>query len=444
MAAGTAHSAGGDLRVVAENIGRRNAESRESLSSAISIWRKLRGETVPLGAGGGDDVGADDDDDDVSGDDDTTVELEDDAETAAGLKGRWLIQDVSFTVRAGEGLGVVGVAGTGAGAVVRVLDRMLHLDKGRISIYGRPSRTATYNITMAQPDAAFREMAQAMALIARVPRKQRRGWVEELLQFALYDEHGTMIQRDVRTLMRRLSVAAQLDPTADVLLIDDLPMDDPAYAARCIARAKDALANGAAAVLAGVDLVVPMIEICSRAIRVENGLVAAEGDPAVQIEIERRRVAAGAAAHASDSHPGGFDARAAILAAHVTPGSGWTRVDLELETATAGVTIEPRLVLHTAGSRLVVLRHRTPMACDRPGRYLLSGTVTLPEELLGSDVDTIVEVRAGGVLSEIGRTSIGTIGAPREGEVIEGADVDLDDDATGSPQVAWELEEVGS
>jgi len=416
--------------LIVDHLARKFPDASTGSQFTISIWRKLRGDVIPtagaLGGGGGGDDDDDGDDDDMD-DAEDGIDIGDEDDMVARKLDRWALVDASFSVRAGEAVAVVGGSDTGAETLMHVLDRRLVPDGGKAVVRGRAGRTPFYNYLIAPTDVAVEKLVAALARAARVPRRKRRGWIDEVIRFGLYDEDGKLVPLDSQKVRRRVSVSAAIDASADLLLLDQMTWRvDADFSRRCVDRVRSAVAGGAAALVSGQDIE-PLLELCTRAVRFEDGVLVEDGPVAELVEAEERRAAArGRRALRADGLPP-FNEHAAIMNASVAVArDGRVEIILDLETATPMASLEPQVALRPSGrSTALVLRHPEPFLCEDPGRCRITARVPLPDEMPEFQVDCAVDVRVRALGTRIGRRNIGVVGPTPDLPQQDGADVDL-------------------
>jgi ABC-2 type transport system ATP-binding protein len=389
--------------VVVQGLGRRHASSRSAYAAPTTIWSRFLGGGGSSGSGDGDD---DEDDED---------EVAPPTPLAQDRLERWALRDVSFSLRPGEALAVVGGTGSGAEVLMRVLSTMLPPSAGRATLVGRVGPTSELATALTRIDASPRYHSRLLAGAAHVPRSDRASWIEDLFAFARVDEAGRAARADPEMIFRRLTVAAMVDPTADVLLIDDLPaLGDPTFRARCLERLRLALDRGATAIVAGPEAT-PMLEFCREAILMTEGRIARRGTPAELIEEHRRRSRENPVeqTRARGQSLPGFNEYAAILDVKGIedrggePGSALVQV--EVESAFHNTEIAVSLLLspvEAVAEDPVVVKQAPYARCPDPGRYLV--TATLDSEagaVVPARLEIVVSVRSRGLETEIGRRS---------------------------------------
>jgi len=231
---------------------------------AVSVFARLQerrgrdgdAQGVPTGAGPDE---SDDEDDD-----------EDVGERAVESKTSPL-SEISFEVRRGEALGIVGNPYSAVRTLTRVVCGMSAPSAGRLVVRGRIGPSVELATLLTGGETNVRAVARRLAGLAGPGRKLRSVYVRDALELAFADEpHVISMAQPPKQYLRRAAVAAALDPFADVLVVDGLPdFGDPAFPGRCLERIRSRLDGGAAAVVTCEDLEV-IRALCSRVVWLED------------------------------------------------------------------------------------------------------------------------------------------------------------------------------
>jgi ABC-type polysaccharide/polyol phosphate transport system ATPase subunit len=388
---------------------RRSSLNEQRYAPATSLFSRLYDRRVGLAlealggtaelVGGSDDE--DDDDDAEDADDVGAVDEESDGY-------EWRLRDVTFTVPRGEAVAIVGSSTSGATTLFRLLSGMAAPSEGRIVLRGRVAPTLALASALSRRERHPRALAGALARVCGIPRRERDAWVQDALALALGGGNDPEIGSNAKDVTRRVAVAAVLDPSADVLLVDRLPpRGDHEFHARCVSRLAAAIERGAAALVGSDDLDLATA-FCSRAIWLDGGLIVADG-PAADIVGEFTQ------ARRTDSegsgHRAGFNAVAALLTVETTDAEGRRRrgfgpdeeihVRIRLEVAHAATSLSCRTRIR--GECTVSLK-QVPVLLPDAGEYVVDLRIpagALPDGEYRLDVEALV--RLGGSRSTIER-----------------------------------------
>src|SRR2546422_8267551 len=220
----------------------------------------------------------------------------------------WAVRDVSFSVGAGEALGIIGPNGAGKSTVLKLLTRILKPTRGRCEVRGRVGALIEVAAGF-HPDLTGRENVYLQGAIMGMKQAEIARKFEEIVEFAGITEFiDTPVKRYSSGMNARLgfAIAAHLDP--DVLLIDEvLSVGDARFQERCVERMHAMRAAGVVLVFVSHNLTA-VLDLCSRAVLIDRGLDRFDGPPAASIQEYRRRTSMRGSRRAADAHihlPGG-------------------------------------------------------------------------------------------------------------------------------------------
>jgi ABC-type polysaccharide/polyol phosphate transport system ATPase subunit len=192
----------------------------------------------------------------------------------------WALRDVSFEVRRGEALGIIGHNGAGKSTILKLLSNITAPTAGRIVING--SIAALIEVGSGfHPELTGRENIFLSGSILGMRRREIARKIDDIVAFAdIGDYVDVPVKWYSSGMYVRLgfAISAHLDP--DILLLDEvLAVGDAAFQARCIRRITDLERAGVTLVFISHDL--GAIErLCSRVILLRRGELVAEGPPA--------------------------------------------------------------------------------------------------------------------------------------------------------------------
>ncbi|SEH02638.1 peptide/nickel transport system ATP-binding protein [Nonomuraea solani] len=197
--------------------------------------------------------------------------------------GRAAVQDVSFTLRAAETLGIVGESGSGKTTTARIALGLTAPDTGTVAVNGRKRDVqVVYQDTLASFDPRYtvaKVLAEALS-VADVPRERRRARSVELLELVgLGEEH--LARRPLRLSggqRQRVAIARALAPGPSVIVCDE-PVSalDVSVQAQVLDLLEDVQREtGVAYLFISHDLGV-VHHLCDRVLVMKDGRVVEEG-----------------------------------------------------------------------------------------------------------------------------------------------------------------------
>jgi lipopolysaccharide transport system ATP-binding protein len=191
----------------------------------------------------------------------------------------WALRDVSFSVREGEVLGVIGRNGAGKSTLLKVLTRITTPTSGRAIIRGRVGSLLEVG-TGFNPELTGRENVFLNGSILGMKRREIQRKLSEIVEFSGIEKFmDTPVKRYSSGMYVRLafSVAAHLEP--EILLVDEvLAVGDAEFQQRCLGRMED-LSGAGRTVLFVSHNMQAINQLCDRAIWLEGGEILEEGDP---------------------------------------------------------------------------------------------------------------------------------------------------------------------
>jgi ABC-type polysaccharide/polyol phosphate transport system ATPase subunit len=195
------------------------------------------------------------------------------------------LQGVSFDVREGEFLGIVGANGSGKSTLLKVLASVYAADSGTIRIAGQVAPFIELGVGLNPELAAFDNVVMSGVMMGLEP-DVARALYPEIIAFAGLEAFTQLKLKNYSSGMRvRLAFAVMAQVDADVLLVDEvLAVGDAEFRAKCLERLHRLREEGKTIVFVTHAMDV-MKKHCDRAIMLEDGRIVAEGDPA---DIARR------------------------------------------------------------------------------------------------------------------------------------------------------------
>ena len=157
----------------------------------------------------------------------------------------WALQDVSFEVRQGERIGIIGVNGAGKTTLLKILSRITEPTRGRVEIRGRIASLLEVG-TGFHPELTGRENIFLNGAVLGMTRQEIRSKFDEIVAFAEVEKFlDTPVKRYSSGMYVRLAfaVAAHLEP--EILVIDEvLAVGDAAFQKKCLGKMEDVAQQG--------------------------------------------------------------------------------------------------------------------------------------------------------------------------------------------------------
>jgi lipopolysaccharide transport system ATP-binding protein len=202
----------------------------------------------------------------------------------------WALRDVSFELRRGEVLGVIGRNGAGTSTLLKILSRITEPTTGSAWIRGRVGSLLEVG-TGFHGELTGRENIYLSGAILGMRRREIARKFDEIVDFAEIERFiDTPVKRYSSGMYLRLAfaVAAHLEP--DILLVDEvLAVGDAAFQKKCLGKMSDVARQDRTVLFVSHNLVA-VETLCGRALWLEAGQISRDGQPSLVIEEYLRTV----------------------------------------------------------------------------------------------------------------------------------------------------------
>jgi lipopolysaccharide transport system ATP-binding protein len=205
-------------------------------------------------------------------------------ESAPDAADFWALQGVSFEVKRGEVLGIIGLNGAGKSTLLKVLSRITEPTKGRITIRGRVASLLEVG-TGFHPELTGRENIFLNGAILGMTRDEIRRSFDAIVAFAEVERFlDTPVKHYSSGMYVRLAfaVAAHLEP--EILIVDEvLAVGDNNFQKKCLGKMREVSASSSRTVLFVSHNLQAVQQLCSRAILLEAGRLVHDGVPSATL-----------------------------------------------------------------------------------------------------------------------------------------------------------------
>ncbi|MEZ0483968.1 ABC transporter ATP-binding protein [Fibrella aquatica] len=189
----------------------------------------------------------------------------------------WSLQHISFDLRRGESLAIVGANGAGKSTLLKILNGLIKPDAGQVRILGQVGALIELGIGL-DPVLSGRENIFLRAALLGMSRRQVYPLMEQIIDFTGL---GDAIERPVQfyssgmTSRLAYAVAAHLNP--DILLVDEvLAVGDIDFQRKCINHMQNYLSAGGSIILVS-HAPYHIQAVCQRGILLEKGQITFSG-----------------------------------------------------------------------------------------------------------------------------------------------------------------------
>lgn len=197
----------------------------------------------------------------------------------------WALKDISFTVKQGELLGVIGSNGAGKSTLLKILSRITSPTSGKAIVRGRVASLLEVG-TGFSAELSGRENIFLNGSILGMTQREIKKKFDQIVSFAEVEKFiDTPVKHYSSGMYMRLafSVAAHLEP--DILLIDEvLAVGDAEFQKKCLAKMEDITKNEGRTVLFVSHNLVSVQKLCAKTILLNHGEIKKVGSTKNVIE----------------------------------------------------------------------------------------------------------------------------------------------------------------
>ncbi|MFA6074517.1 MAG: ABC transporter ATP-binding protein [Negativicutes bacterium] len=189
----------------------------------------------------------------------------------------WALKDVSFEVKRGEVVGIIGRNGAGKSTLLKILSRVTGPTSGSVKIKGRVASLLEVG-TGFHPELTGRENIYLNGTILGMKKKEIDTKFDEIVAFAEIEQFiDTPVKRYSSGMYVRLAfaVAAHLEP--EILIVDEvLAVGDMAFQKKCLGKMGEVSREGRTVLFVSHNMAA-VSNLCNRCIVLSNGEIQTEG-----------------------------------------------------------------------------------------------------------------------------------------------------------------------
>lgn len=189
----------------------------------------------------------------------------------------WALKDVSFEVKRGDAVGLIGLNGSGKSTMLKVIARVLKPTKGKVEVNGTVAPLIELGAGFDFDLTGKENIYLNGALLGR-SRKQMNEVVDDIIEFSELAEFMDVPMKNYSSgMLSRLAFAIATSGSADILIVDEvLAVGDFLFQQKCIDRIKGMMANGTT-VLFVSHSIEQVEEICNKAVWIKSGEIFMQG-----------------------------------------------------------------------------------------------------------------------------------------------------------------------
>lgn len=196
----------------------------------------------------------------------------------------WALQGISFEVKPGEAVGLIGHNGSGKSTLLRVTAGVLHPSEGTVEVTGRVAPMIELGAGF-DPELSGRDNVFLCGALLGYTRKQM---ADKYDRIAAFTELGDMIDLPIKNyssgMYARLGFAIATDVDPDILIIDEiLAVGDERFQQKCNERMETIRSNGCTILYVSHSMDA-VRKLCTRVVALHHGHVAFDGEPDAAIQ----------------------------------------------------------------------------------------------------------------------------------------------------------------
>lgn len=190
------------------------------------------------------------------------------------------LDNVSFTIKRGESIGVIGHNGAGKSTLLKLLTDILPAAEGTVKVVGKVAPLINLGAGF-DYEATAKENVYLNGAILGYTRKDIEKKYKEIVDFAeLHDHMHIPLKNFSSGMVARLGFAIAIDVNPDILLVDEiLSVGDESFRTKCANKIEEMRKNGVSFVIVSHNLA-EIKRLCQKTIWIENAKVRAYGDSA--------------------------------------------------------------------------------------------------------------------------------------------------------------------
>ncbi len=189
----------------------------------------------------------------------------------------WAVKDVSFEVKQGEVVGIIGRNGSGKSTLLKILSRITEPTSGRFGVRGRVASLLEVG-TGFHPELTGRENIYVSGVTLGMTRTEIKKRFDEIVDFSGVEKFlDTPVKHYSSGMQVRLGFAVAAHLESDILIVDEvLAVGDAEFQRKCLNKIGRLSSSGKTAIFVSHNIAA-IESICSQAIWIEKGEVVSGG-----------------------------------------------------------------------------------------------------------------------------------------------------------------------
>lgn len=196
----------------------------------------------------------------------------------------YALEDINFTIKQGETVGIVGTNGSGKSTILKIITGVLNPTEGNVNVNGKISALLELGAGFNMEYTGIENLYMNGTLMGYT-REEMDKKIPEILEFA---DIGDFVYQPVKTyssgMFVRLAFALSVTVEPEVMIVDEaLSVGDAFFQAKCFSKLEEIKAKGTTILFVSHDML-SVKKLCNRAIWIEKGHVRADGDASAVCE----------------------------------------------------------------------------------------------------------------------------------------------------------------
>ncbi len=200
----------------------------------------------------------------------------------------YALEHVSFEIKEGESVGIIGKNGSGKSTLLKIITGVLTPTQGKAEVQGRISALLELGAGF-NPDFTGLENIYLNGTMMGFSRNEMDSKVQDIIQFA---DIGDFIHQPVKTyssgMFVRLAFAVAINVEPEILIVDEaLSVGDIFFQAKCFKKFEEFKKQGKTILFVTHDMS-SIMKYCDRVIVMNEGVVVEEGAPGPMIDVYKK------------------------------------------------------------------------------------------------------------------------------------------------------------
>ena len=221
------------------------------------------------------------------------------------VKEHYALKDVSFDVKRGETVGIIGTNGSGKSTILKIITGVLNPTKGEVEVDGRISALLELGAGFNMEYSGI-ENVYLNGTMMGFSREEIDARLQDILDFA---DIGDFVYQPVKTyssgMFVRLAFAVAINIDPEILIVDEaLSVGDVFFQAKCYRKFEEFKAQGRTILFVSHDLS-SIARYCDRVILLNKGVKLEEGSPKQMVDMYKQLLVGQDPAKAEEEKPAG-------------------------------------------------------------------------------------------------------------------------------------------